>query len=99
MTGLEFNQELYSNESYIRKKIKEAMIQASISIIKEEKTKPVVHLDSIDAEFFSRTVPVAKTVGKFASQDFSRVPQSYMGSEMRGSAFLPSKKSHKKGKK
>jgi hypothetical protein len=96
ISGSEFNQELYSNESYIRKKIKEAMIQqASISTIQNENKKPTSHFDSIDAEFFSQSVPVAKTVGKFASQDFCRVPSA----DIRGSAHLPPKKSHKKGKK
>jgi hypothetical protein len=66
--------------------------QASISSIQNENKKPIVHFDSIDAEFFSSSVPVAKTVGKFASQDFCRVPST----TQRGSAFLPPKKSHKK---
>ena len=98
MSESDFNNELYSNENYIRKKIKEAIDQSSNIAPVEEKTKHV-YVDSIDAEFFTRNVPVAKTVGKFASQDFCRVPSSYEGSEIRGSAFLPPKKSHKKGKK
>ena len=102
MEGKEFNQELYQNERYIKRKQKEAeTAKKAIEMDKKKEGKvapkrPVSSMTSMDAEFFgSDPVVKAKTVGKFASNDFAR---AHLGQPASSSALV-GKKGHKKGKK
>lgn len=98
----EFNRELYENEVYISKKIKEASMQASLENENPDSKKPGIkplEMTSVDVEFFVEKTIHAKTMGKKAESDFNRailLPHSDPSSP---ESVLPPKKSHKKGKK
>jgi len=101
MDAVEFNQELYNNERYIKRKVKEASQHASSETPSSVSAKDPRSLASmepvtpVDVAFFTETLVKAKTVGKFASSDFT----SRVTATPSTPTTLPPKKSHKKGKK
>ena len=111
----EFNQELYENEKYIKRKQKEAaqaakdlkktgsvclFLNTHISKASQPTVRHHTNADMIDTDFFTSASTVhAKTAGKYASQDFVRPTLYPSPGSDPSSPSLPPKKNHKRGKK
>ncbi|KAJ8326072.1 hypothetical protein QVD99_006581 [Batrachochytrium dendrobatidis] len=120
--ALDFNREIYEDERLLRRQIKKlrvADLQAKAAATLTETSVSQRNINpsnskAIDNTFFQKSHVEARTVGKFAHRDFSRVKlfphqnvadDSVMPSKSGASVMssvggpLPTKKSHKKGKK